>query len=237
MLHAGKIGTDAAWLKGHLAGEGVDVEQVVESKTPTGHAVIQVIPSGENSIVLYGGANQAVTPHEVEAALSRTAPGDFLLLQNEVSSMAEAIRLGKKKGLFIVLNPAPMNSDVLDLPLEMVDLFVLIETESKGLTGVMDIKAVRREMMERFPAAAIVLTLGSRGAVYFDAEVEYDQASTLVTAVDTTAAGDTFIGYFLAEFMLGGDPEEALEMGCRAAAICVTRAGASKSIPKRAEVD
>ena len=235
-LHAGKIGADATWLKDRLAEEGVEVDQVIESETPTGHAMIQVVPSGENSIVLYGGANQMVSSDDLSRALLRMSEGDWLLLQNEISSVAEAIRLGKERGLKVVLNPGPMNPEVLTFPLDLVDLFVLNETEAEGLTGETHPPEIRRVMNERFPHAATVLTRGSRGAIYFDLETELFQPSAPVDAVDTTAAGDTFIGYFLAELLQMHPPEKALERGCRAAEICVTRSGASDSIPKQNEV-
>lgn len=234
--HAGMVGKDAEWLLRRLEQEGVDTKHVEVTETATGHAIIQVIPSGENAIVLYGGANQAVTESEITRALSAFLPGDYLLVQNETSSVAEAIRSGRELGLQIAFNPSPMTSSVRNYPLGCVDIFILNETEAEGLTGETTPEGIRIVMCEQFPRAGTVLTLGSQGAVYFDADNLYRKAAVAVDAVDTTAAGDTFLGFFLAELMQSGDPAGALDQGCRASAICVTRPGASDSIPLRQEL-
>ena len=234
--HSGKISKNAEWLLQRLKREGVDISSVEITQTPTGHAIIQVVPSGENSIVLYGGANQTVNVTDIARALESTSPGDYLLLQNEISSVADAIRKGKEKKLKVVFNPAPMTPDVCNYPLDDVDIFILNETEAKGLTGKTTPEDVHKFMCEQFPQSVTVLTLGSKGAVYFDSNTIFQQPSVDVVAVDTTAAGDTFIGYFLAELIQNGNPEKALSLGCCAAAICVTQPGASDSIPLRKEL-
>jgi len=234
--HAGKIGKDSEWLLRRLEREGVDITHVEITHIPTGHAIIQVVPSGENSIVLFGGANQTICESDISRALASTSPGDYLLLQNEVSSVADAILKGKEHKLRIVFNPAPMTPDVSNYPLGDVDIFVLNETEAEILTKKTTSEDVCNFIREQFPKSATVLTLGSKGAVYFDSETIFQQTAVDVDAVDSTAAGDTFIGYFLAELIRSGDPEKALSLGCSAAAICVTRPGASDSIPLRKEL-
>lgn len=236
-LHAGRVGEGASWLLQRLAQEGVDTTHVTVGEAATGHAIIQVTPDGENAIVLYGGANQLLSEVDVESALSSCSPGDYLLVQNETSCVAQAIQKAHDNGLRIVFNPAPMTADVLSYPLECVDIFILNETEAEGLTGKTDLADVIASMRDRFPSSAAVLTLGSKGAIYFDASSVHQKSALLVDAVDTTAAGDTFIGFFLGELMLTGDPVKALTQGCHAAAICVTRAGASDSIPLRKELE
>ena len=214
----------------------MDIKDVEVTQDPTGHAIIQVVPSGENSIVLFGGANQTVSESDIIRALESSTPNDFLLLQNEISSVAEAIKEGKKCGLQVVFNPAPLTPETLGYPLHDVDIFILNETEAEGLTGKTAPEDVRKIMCEQFPKSSTVLTLGSKGAVYFDSDTMHQQPGIAVDAVDSTAAGDTFIGYFLAELIQSGNPAKALSIGCRAAAICVTRAGASDSIPLRKEL-
>ena len=236
-LHAGRVGKDAAWLLRRFEEEGVDTTHVNVDRSATGHAIIQVVPSGENAIVLYGGANQAVTESDLASALSSCSPQDYLLVQNETSSVAQAIREAHKRDLRVVFNPAPMTSDVHGYPLGLVDIFILNETEAEGLTGKADPDDVRVRMREQYPGSATVLTMGSKGAMYFDANELHHEAALAVNAVDTTAAGDTFIGFFLAELMQSGNPARALAQGCRAAAICVTRAGASDSIPLREDLE
>jgi len=236
-LHAGRVGEHAEWLIERFQREGVDTTFVRVGETATGHAVIQVVPSGENAIVLYGGANQCVTEDDVASAVSACSPGDYLLLQNETSSVAQAIQNGHEKDLRVVLNPAPMSSGVRRYPLPLVDIFILNETEAEALTGTKDPEAACVRMLEQYPGAATVLTMGAQGAIYTDTGSRHYQPALSVDAVDTTAAGDTFIGYFLAELMRTGDPREALAWGCRAAAVCVTRPGAADSIPPRKELE
>lgn len=234
--HIGAIGKDSSWLLDRLANEGVDIANVEVSDMATGHAIIQVAPNGENAILLHSGANHSLNPSSVAKAVSKGSKNDILLLQNETSCVAEAMRLGKEQGMQVVFNSAPMNPAVRDYPLDCVDVFILNETEAEGLTGKASVEAVRDEMRRLYPEATTVLTLGEDGVLYCDANAELRQSAFPVEAVDTTAAGDTFIGYFLAEWMKGSPPAEALSVGCRAASICVTRAGAAKSIPFREEL-
>jgi len=234
--HAGSVGRDAGWLLERLKREGVGIAHLKEADLPTGHAIIQVVPTGENAIVLHSGANSSLSAEDVASAVSSCSPGDFLLVQNETSAVADAIRKGKRRGLTVVFNPAPMSPAVHDYPLRDVDLFILNETEAEGLTGRKTPECVRAAMVASFPHAATVLTMGRQGAVFMDSARILRQPGMVVQAVDTTAAGDTFIGYFLAEFMRTGEPAKALALGCRAAALSVLRPGASDSIPWLREV-
>jgi len=234
--HAGAVGRDAAWLIDRLKRDGVDVALLKVTDLPTGHAIIQVTPTGENAIVVHGGANLAVTAEEVARAVASCSRGDVLLVQNETSAVAEAIRMGRRRGLKVVFNPAPMSPAVRDCPLQDVDIFILNETEAEGLTGRRSPEGVRAAMVASYPHAATVLTLGRRGAAYIDSSGMLCHPGFAVRAVDTTAAGDTFIGYFLAELLRTGLPAKALALGCHAAAIAVTRPGASDSIPWLQEV-
>jgi len=236
-LHAGKVGKDSAWLLQRLKDEGIDTTHVHIDKVRTGHAIIQVIQSGENAIVLYGGANQVVTESDLADAISSCSPEDYLLIQNETSSVTQAIRAAHERGLRVVFNPAPMTADVHRYPLALVDILILNETEAEELTGKTDPEKIRTIMCQQYPSLTIVLTRGSKGATYLNAESVLHESALPVEAVDTTAAGDTFIGFFLAELMDTKNPAKAIAKGCCAAAICVTRAGASDSIPLREEVE
>ena len=229
--HAGRVGTHSEWLLERLQADGVDTTQVQTGEVPTGHAIIQVIPSGENAIVLYGGANQSLTKVDIDSALAACSLGDYLLIQNETNLVGYAMQKAHEKGLKVVFNPAPMSGGVCNYPLELVDIFILNETEVEELTGTRDPEQACDRMIEKFPGAVTVLTLGVKGAIYASDRLRHHEAARLVDAVDTTAAGDTFIGYFLAEWMQSGDPLVSLSRGCRAAALCVMSPGASDSIP------
>ncbi len=237
VVHAGKLGRDGAWLKDRLTGYGVDTAFVEVGDGASGHAVIQVNASGENAIILHGGTNRAVTADDAARVLAHFGAGDWLLVQNEISALPDIMRLAHARGLFVALNPAPMHADVLSYPLDRVRLFIVNEVEAAELSGEREPECILRSMRRRFPQAATVLTLGGDGAAYAGPEGTFHVPAVRVKAVDTTAAGDTFIGYFLCERLRGVAPQDALSLACRAAAICVTRHGAADSIPRRAEVD
>lgn len=235
--HAGRIGADGVWLREQLASDGADVRFLEVIDGPSGHAIIQVDAAGENSIILFGGANRTFTPQDAAAILAHFGAGDWLLLQNEISAMPEILRLAGERGLRVVFNPAPMGPEVLDYPLDGVSMFVVNETEGEAFTGESEPDAILAGMRARFPGATVVLTLGAEGAIYDVGDRRIAVPAQKVTAVDTTAAGDTFIGYLLAGLAAGDDPQAALEIATRAAAICVTRPGAAPSIPHREEID
>ena len=236
VLHAGKLGHDGAWLKRKLEGFGVDTRYLDLVDGPSGHAVIQVAGDGENAIILHGGANHAIGADDAQRILGDFGPGDTLLLQNEISAMPDIMACAAEQGLRVVFNPAPMHRDVPGYPLDKVDCFIVNEIEAAQLSGREEEDRVLAAMRDAYPAAAVVLTLGARGVRYADGESELSVPAREVETVDTTAAGDTFIGYFLAAQADGADVRAALDLACRAAAVCVTRPGASDSIPSREEV-
>ena len=235
VFHAGKIGDDGVALRDYLAGTGVDVSLVTLSDKSTGCAMIQVDQSGENCIVVYGGSNRDVTKNDADAALDNFSAGDVLLLQNEISNVKYIAKKAKEKGMTVVLNPSPL--DALDVDMDDVDMVILNETESEAIFGSSDAERVRNAVILRGGKMKVVLTLGSRGACYIDSGDVIKVDAMKVKAVDTTGAGDTFTGYFLAEYFGGATPEAALKTAAVAAGISVTKKGAATSIPERAEVE
>ena len=237
--HAGNIGEDGLFLLQQLQQAGVDTTCLaVRSDVRTGHAIIQNSVDGDNCILLYGGANQAVTRAQVDDVLSRFAPGDVLVLQNEINELDYIVEQAAERGLRIALNPSPMNDAILTLPLEKICWLLLNEVEAGQILGcaVTDGPAAARALREKLPRTAIVLTLGAEGAVYAGEEGVFAQSAFPVQAVDTTAAGDTFTGYFLAGVLEGMTPQQAMALAAKASAISVTRKGAAPSIPVREEV-
>ncbi len=245
VAHVGCVGPDGLFLKDYLAREGTDVEDLaVLDGTPTGHAVIQVDASGQNCIILNPGANVRVSRDLIVRAFDRLSvgPGDIVLFQNETSAVADGIRLAAGRGAAVALNPAPMAPNVLEFPLDLVSLFVVNELEGAALAGLpadSAPSAVLDALRARFPKAAVLLTLGAEGSVYPAPGIPEPVVcpSRRVEAVDTTAAGDTFIGFFLAA---GGSSapsvSNALGLATRASAYCVSHAGAAPSIPRLAEI-
>jgi len=234
---AGKIGRDGEWPRDYLARAGVDVSGVKISDGPSGDAIIQLTPQGENAILLLGGANHAISEKDVDETLKNFSAGDLLLVQNEISSMPEILREAKGKGLKVFFNPAPMNAAVKQYPLDCVDYLIVNETEGAELTGKTSPKESLAALRKQYPQAAIVQTMGGDGVLYADANGELHVPALQVKAVDTTAAGDTFIGYFMASLASGMAVKASLERASRAAALKITRMGAAASIPTAAEVD
>lgn len=236
---AGAVGEDGRFLLEELAAAGVRTDHVcVLQQERTGNAIIQNDRAGDNCILLYGGANRAVTEGQVDAVLQHFGAGDWLLLQNEINQLPYIMRQAHARGMKIAFNPSPMEARVLEYPLESVDLFLLNRVEAAQLAGTdgADGQALLAALRGRFSRAAVVLTLGADGAVYTDGAETVQQAAYPVQAVDTTAAGDTFTGFFLAARMRGEGAPRAMELASRAAAIAVTRRGAAPSIPTFAEV-
>ncbi len=237
VYHAGKVGAADTWLKTLMEDRGVNTRFVETINGPSGHAIIQVNAAGENAIVIVGGANQLMSDSEVKRSVEDFGPDDYLLVQNEVNAVPQIIRSAKAKGLTIVFNPAPMNPQVLSYPLGLVGILVVNETEARSLAGEIEPKAIYESLSHRYPNMAIVLTMGHKGAAYFSSQVRFCQPAEKVHIVDSTGAGDTFIGFFLAELIKTNDPKAALAYASRAAAICVTRHGAAESIPSRKELE
>ncbi|MBD3648574.1 MAG: ribokinase [Pseudomonadales bacterium] len=235
--HAGKIGEDGVWMRQLLDDAGVDTSLIEVIDAPSGHANIQVTPSGDNAIVIFGGANRKIEARDVETVLADTKPGEFLLIQNEISALPELIDRAHAHEQRIVFNAAPITDDVIELPLDKIEMFVVNEVEGEALTGESRPEAIVDAMTRKFPGSKTILTLGEEGAIYQDADTRLKQSAFPVTPVDTTGAGDTFVGYFLATWLNEADIARCLERACRAAAICTTRRGAASSIPDGSEVE
>lgn len=186
--------------------------------------------------MVFGGSNRALTPARVEELLDAAYPDDVVVLQNEVGSMAQILSGCVSRGLSVVLNPAPMSDDLVGLDLSPVRWLIVNEVEVKQLVGTDDVDAAWAEVHRRRPNASLVITLGEEGSVCFHEGRKLTQPAFAVDVVDTTAAGDTFIGYFVAGLEEGLAVEECLRRASYASAIAVTRPGATPSIPWKHEV-
>lgn len=234
---AGALGEDGAFLLDELRLSGVDTRFVAHTALPTGHAIIQNTPDGDNCILLYGGANRSVTEEQAAAVLGQFGPGDLLLVQNEISALLPIMRLGKEQGMHVALNPSPMEIDLMRQALPLADTLLLNRIEAAQLLDMENAgpETLLRLLQERFGIGEIVLTLGGEGAMLLRDGEALRQEAFPVHAVDSTGAGDTFTGYYLAGLLQGGDAAFALRFAAAAAAIAVTRPGASPSIPVREE--
>ena len=242
VCHGGRVGTEGRWLIRKLQELGVDVGRIVVDDTPGGHAIIQVDAAGENAIVLFPGCNHKVDEDQIDDALKDFSNGDFLLLQNEISGIPYLIEEASKRRLRVCFNPAPATPSIDEYPLGLVDLFFLNRTEADTLADVRENEAVPLEqtiesLQARFPQADLVVTLGADGAVFVPGDDRPVSEPMVVepvvvdSVVDSTGAGDTFIGFFLATLARGDSTVAALETAAAAAALSVTRPGAMDSIP------
>jgi ribokinase len=237
VYQGGMIGEDGQVFLDACAEYGVKADYIRTVAGKSGHAVIQRDKNAQNCILLYGGANQQLTEAYVDSVLADFAAGDILLLQNEVNQMPYIVEKAYEKGMQIALNPSPFNEKLDAVDMKKISIFLLNEVEGGQITGLSDPDEIIAEMLRRFPEARIVLTLGKDGAVYADAQQKHFQPVFKVRAVDTTAAGDTFTGYFLAGLLDGMEVPEILKMSAKASSIAVTREGAVPSIPYRKEVE
>jgi ribokinase len=238
------VGSDeaGAWLRGLVVAEGIQDEQIRNAPGPSGTAVIEVDQSGMNRIVVIPGANAAVDAAQVERALAAIEQVAVVLVQHEVppDAVRAAMRGGRARGALTILNPAPareLDPDVL----ADVDLLVPNEHEAALLTGLptgtADQALAAAAQLRHQGPGAVVVTRGSEGVVWCDADGTSTAVAFSVQAVDTVAAGDAFCGCLAAALAEGRDLGEAIRLGSAAGALAASAVGAVPSLPNRAAID
>ena len=241
-----RVGDDpfAPNLRRNFLNAGVGVDHLLDTPgTPTGIAVIIVDDSGQNSIVLAAGANGVLSPDDVTASRDSLLSADYVLLQNEVpiETTLRAALSARSLGVKTVWNPAPAPEVVPPELARAVDIIIPNETEASTLTGIPvdDEDGARRaaDALRKMGFGSAVITLGSRGALWFGPDTVFLCPAFQVEVVDTTAAGDTFCGALCLALAEGNKPEEAVRFACGAAALAVTKLGAQAGIPTRAELE
>ena len=235
--HVGKVNEADASFKQTMIRENINCKHVTCTETASGHAIIQVTPSGENAIVLFGGANQELTDKDIMHALDAAKSSDWVLTQNETSAIDQVLIQAKEKGLKVAFNPAPMTESVKHLPHHCIDLLIVNEVEAEEISGHDNLDKIEAYFRQEWPHAEVLITLGKAGVRMLKKEKTIDVPAFEVTAVDTTAAGDTFIGFFLSAYSAHSDSKTALLRACAASALAVTKAGAAQSIPTKEEVN
>ena len=236
VFHAGCIGNDGGMLKEVLGDSGVDISNVTELDTKNGHAIIQVSSQGENSIFLYPGSNALVTKEIIDSVLKKFGKDDILLLQNEISNVHYIIDEAFSKGMIIAFNPAPFTQSLKSIDFSKIGYLILNETEAMGFTGISDTQSCLDYICNKYKNLTVILTVGKEGSVYRHNDETIHQSAFDVKAIDTTAAGDTFIGYFLASICDGIGVKKALKTASCASAVTVSKMGAAPSIPYMSEV-
>jgi ribokinase len=236
---AGKIGEDGEFLLRLLQSYGVNTACVSRYDGATGQAIIQLDNNKQNAIVLFSGGNGHITLNEIKRTIGQFDRGDPIVLQNEIVRLPEIMEAAGERGLRICLNPSPCDENIETLPLQLVDAFFVNEIEGAtlaGLSATTPLPQILNRLTERFPGAEIILTAGKDGAYYGFRGLREKGDITDLPVADTTGAGDTFTGYFIAARAKNFSVREALDIACKAASIAVSRMGAMEAIPLGKEV-
>ena len=237
---AGKVGADGRFLLELLESYGANTGKVAVYPGVTGQAIIQLDRNGQNSIILHAGGNGEILEEEIPGVLESFSPGDAVLLQNEIPHVGAIMDKAKERGMKIFLNPSPFNEKIATLPLEKVDMFFVNEIEGAAMASLpqqdTSLPLILDKLTQKFPAAEIILTAGKDGAYYGCGNTRERGTIIELPVVDTTGAGDTFTGYYIAARENEFSVKEALNLACRAACIAVSRMGAMQSMPFRDEV-
>ena len=236
VVHVGAIGAADGWTAAQLSALGLDLGSIARVDAPTGHAVIAVDPAGENSILIFPGANRAQDEGAIEAALQGAQAGDCLLLQNETSHQVEAAPAARARHLRVFYSAAPFDLEALQAVLPHVTHLLVNAVEAEEL-----VRATGKPL-DALPVEAVIVTRGGEGADWIAPGGEPGAEPIRVPAVkvdpvDTTGAGDCFAGALVAALDDGMSPEQALRYAAAAAAIQVTRPGTATAMPDRGEVE
>ena len=237
VYHAGFIGCDGDFLVEILQDSGADLKYTCRSENKNGHAMIQVNQNGENCIIVFPGTNALFTQTYIDEVLSDFSRDDILIVQNEITNLSYAIESAYQKGMTIVLNPSPFEDKLKALDFNLISWLILNETEAQGIFSTDDPRQIRTQINDRYPQLKVVLTRGVQGCVCLTKNEILTYPAYQVEAVDTTAAGDCFTGYFVSLIAAGADYENALKVASAASAITVSRKGAAPSIPYIQEVN
>ena len=234
VFHAGAVGDDGKFLIDVLNEENINTKFVRKDvSVKTGHAIIQNNKHGDNCILLYGGANERIDRDYVDFVLKEFDGGDILLLQNEISELQYIVNQAYEKGMTIILNPSPMNEKIFELDMNKISYIFMNEYEAQMLARETSecMEVVIQKIKSTYPELKILLTLGEKGAVYFDKNMIVKQPAYQVDVVDTTAAGDTYTGYFIGGMIQYQNIQESMNMASKASALAVMKKGAAPSIP------
>ena len=241
---AGKIGRDGRFLLELLESYGINTDNVFQYEGATGQAIIQIEKSGQNSIVLYSGGNGEITREEIYKTICKFSEGDIIVLQNEIVNLKLIMECAKKQGMRICINPSPFNETVQALPLNLADWLFVNEIEGSSLAQLpcsaspadIDLHITMDHLVKRFPEQEIILTAGKNGSFYGCGDTRIKCEIVNRPVVDTTGAGDTYTGFFLASRARNYNVEKAMAAASKAASLAVSRKGAMESIPMANEV-
>lgn len=241
VCHAGCIGADGEFLRDLLNKNGVDTAYLRTINGMQGHTVIQVDSKGENCILLYGGSNRQISEEQIDETLAHFGEGDWLVLQNEINNLPRIVDAACARGMKIVLNPSPYEEGLKAVDFGKLSWLLVNEVEACQCSGSDEPEQAWDVLHGRYPNLSVLITLGGAGSIAHAVTPEgldtVRQQAFRADAVDTTAAGDTFTGYFIGGLAEGRPLAECMRRASMASAISVTRMGAAVSIPKKEEVE
>jgi len=233
VYHAGCINKKDNSIIDHLNNWGVNTKNILGLDKPTGHAIIQVNKKGENSIIIHGGTNHHITSNQIDSCLKKFEIGDILVLQNEINNIEEIIDKAHKKGMKIFFNPAPFSKSILNYPLKKINTIIFNQSEGNGLSmGINTPEKILEIISKKYPSANLLITLGEKGSIFKNENNTIRVDAFDVKAIDTTAAGDTYIGYYIASFSKNAAIKSCMKNASLAASVTVTKMGGAVSIPK-----
>ena len=231
-VHIGSLGSDDSWTMEQVKNFGIDTALIAQSAHPTGHAVIYVDDAGENQIVIFGGANQDLKPAQIEEAFKTCAGADhWVLVQNETNLLADIVDQAKSAGFKVAYSAAPFVADTVAELIDKIDLLAVNEVEAEATARLLGVA------VSEIAVPQLLITRGSKGVEFHSHGEVHNQPAFRVEAVDTTGAGDTFLGSFLAHHCYGVEIAQSLRYASAASALQVTRPGAAVAIPAREEVE
>ena len=234
---AGCIGQDGTDLAKTLNSANVDTSLVKTVSDKTGQAIIQVDDNGQNSILIFKGANALVTTDYIDTVLKNFDNGDFIIIQNEISNLLYLIKSAKEKGLNIILNPSPFDDTIKQIDLSDLYCLILNEVEATQFFDTDTPTEFLDKVKKEYPNLKVMLTLGKKGCEYHYKDCIEKFGIFDVKVVDTTAAGDTFAGYFVSGIYNNNPIPDILRKASAASSIAVSKKGASSSIPTFVEVE
>ncbi|HHY53044.1 MAG TPA: ribokinase [Clostridiales bacterium] len=238
VYHGGAVGENCELLLQALRNAGVHLEYLMHLREPCGHAVIQVDDQGQNCILIHGGTNRMLNRQYIDDLLGHSCSDDIVLVQNETNLVDYVIEQAARRGVRVAMNAAPISEEVKRYPLEKLHWLIVNEIEGAQLTGQKSYEEIMNHLQKSYPQTAIVMTLGSEGVWYRDGHQDIRLSACQVSnLVDTTAAGDTFVGYFLESILSGARERDALVRASVASALAIERLGAAESIPLASEVE
>lgn len=232
VCHLGAVGADGLAMRDVMEGYGVDCGGVQVTDAATGHAIIMVDRSGENAILLHGGANHALALDPALEALKSAQAGEYLLMQNETAWQPEIAAAAAARGLKVVYSAAPFAPGAVQAVMPFISMLMMNEVESQQLQ-----EALGTEIAD-LPVQTIVVTRGAQGASWHaKGSADIFVPALPVPVLDTTGAGDCFAGALVAALSEGVDAPAAMRFATCAAALQVSRAGAASAMPTRAEIE